>query len=83
MFFPELKVLLMVDFNICFYPELIDHQIKSFNPFLTTGLVHPYHLNNPFLVLSISGVFFHFYCILHRSSLKQTRTGSVLLADIP
>ena len=63
--------------------------------FLTSGLVHPYHLDESICSLGVSGEYLYFCCILHRNALsKQYRpwsdaascgiwTGSLLFAYVP
>ena len=53
-------------------------------PFLS-GALHPYHLDNSFLILVVSSECFQFYCIFHRISVSRQcesfyhiRTGAAL-----
>ena len=41
------------------------------NPLLTSGLVHPCHLDESISSLGVSGECLTFYCILHEKSCKQ------------
>ena len=42
------------------------------NPHLLSGLFHPYQLDDPFPILGVFGVLFHFYSISNRYSCWQT-----------
>ena len=42
--------------------------LHIFTTFVTSGLVHPYQLDESILVLGVSGECFHFYCIFARNS---------------
>ena len=42
------------------------------NPFLTSGFIHPYHLDESIPSLRVSSGCFHFDCIFSRNFCKQT-----------
>ena len=44
----------------------------SFNPFLTSGLVHLYHLSESISSFRGSGGCLHFYCILPRNIYERS-----------
>ena len=54
------------------FGTLMVNAFSQFNPFLTSELVHPYHLDESILVLGVSGECFHFHCIFHKKFCKQT-----------
>ena len=42
------------------------------NPYLPSGLFHPYQLDSPFSKSGVSGVLLHFYSTSNRNLCKQT-----------
>ena len=44
----------------------------TFNPYMTSGPVHPYQLNESISNLGVYGILFYFYSIVNRNSCKQT-----------
>ena len=43
----------------------------SFNPYVTNGLSHPYHLDESTFILGASGVVFHFYFIFDENYVSK------------